>query len=72
MFEPLVQLVRHIAVQEDFDGLFQLAGEFADLQTADVRRRFPVDMARAFEGLVGAYAIEVAAQPAIVRFDFAR
>ena len=72
VFEPLVQFVRHIAVQEDFDGLFQFAGEFADLQTSHMRRRFPVHMARTLEGFVGAYAIEVAAQSAIVRFDFTR
>src|SRR5450759_1892413 len=71
VLEPRVEMVRHVAVEEDVDGLFQLAGEFANLQTAHVGRRLPIDVARTLEGLVGAYAIEVAAQSAIVRFDFA-
>src|ERR1019366_5618125 len=63
VLEPGVEMVRHVAVEEDLDGLFLLAREFANLQTADV--------GGAFEGLVGADAIEVAAQSAIVGFDFA-
>src|ERR1035438_3606187 len=47
-------MVRHVAVEEDLDGLFLLAGEFANLQTADMGGGFPIDVAGAFEGLVGA------------------
>src|ERR1035441_9916249 len=72
VLEPRVEMVRHVAVQEDLDGLFHFAGEFADLQAAHVGRRLPVHVARTLESLVGANAIEVAPQPAIVRFDFAR
>ena len=70
VLEPRVEFVGDVAVEEDLDGLFQLAGEFADLQIADVGGRFPVHMAGTLEGFVGAYAIEVAAESAIVGFDF--
>ena len=71
VFEPRVEFVGDVAVEEDLDGLFEFAGEFADLQIADVGGRFPVHVTGTLEGLVGAYAIEVAAESAIVRFDFA-
>ena len=72
VLEPGVEFVRNVAVQEDLDDLFLLAGELANLQIADVGRGLPIHVARALEGLVRADAIEVAAQPAIVRFDFTR
>ncbi len=71
VLEPGVEMVRHVAVEEDLDGLFLLAREFANLQTADMGGGFPIDVAGAFEGLVGADAVEVAAQSAVVGFDFA-
>ena len=40
-------------------------------KTAHVGGGFPIDVARAFEGFVGADAIEVAAESAVVGFDFA-
>src|ERR1017187_7728089 len=72
VLEPGVESVRHVAVEKDLDSLFHLAGEFANLQTPHMRRRLPIDVAGALHGLVRADAIEVAAQSAIVRFDFAR
>src|SRR3954451_19893091 len=71
MLEPAVELRGDVAVQEDLDGLFLLARELPNLQRAHVRRRFPIDVARAFQRFVWADAIEVAAQPAVVRFDLA-
>src|ERR1022692_4380036 len=53
VLEPRVESARHVAVEEDLDGLFQLAGEFANLQTPHMRGRLPVHVAGTFEGLVG-------------------
>src|SRR5664280_2580105 len=64
VLEPSVQFVRYVAVEKDLDGLLQLAGEFANLQTPHMRRRLPVHVPRTLEGLVGADAIDVAAQSA--------
>src|SRR5580692_5464437 len=72
MFEPGIQLRRRTAVEKEFHRLFLFAREFAHLQAAGMRRGFPIDVARALERLIGADAVEVVAQPAIMCFDFAR
>ena len=69
VLEPGVEFGRDVAVQKHLHGLLLLAREFADLQAAHVRRGFPIDVVRAFERLVGPDAVEVLAQPAVVRFD---
>src|ERR1019366_8489470 len=51
VLEPRVEMVRHVGVEEDLDGLFHLAGEFANLQAAHVGRRLPVHVARTLESL---------------------
>ena len=69
--EPLLAAGGHVAVEEDLDALVLLAGELAYLEVAGVCGGFPVHVAGAFEGLVGADAVEVAAEAAVVGFDLA-
>lgn len=71
VLEPGIEFAGHIAIQENLDGLFQFTGEFANLQIAHVCGGLPIDVAGTLEGFIGADAIEVAAETAIVGFDFA-
>jgi hypothetical protein len=45
VLEPVVEFAGDIAVEKDLYGLFELAGEFADLQIAHVCGGFPIDVA---------------------------
>src|ERR1035437_99317 len=69
--EPGVERERNVTVEEHFDGLFLFAREFADLQGAHVGGGFPIDMAGALQDFVGADAIEVLAQAAVMGLDLA-
>jgi len=71
IFEPGIEFGRDVAIEKDLDGLFLFASELAHLEGSDVGGGFPIDVAGAFQGFVGADAVEIAAQPAVMGFDFA-
>src|SRR5215831_5310531 len=71
MFEPGVKLRRDIAIEEDFDRLLLLARELADLEAGGVGGRLPIHVSCALKCFVGANAIEVEAEPPIMRLHLA-
>lgn len=71
VFKPVVGAGGGIEIEKDFYGLLLLTGELADLEVAGVGGGFPIDVAGAFEGFVGADAVEIATEAAVVGFDFA-
>src|SRR5580700_7847218 len=64
-FEPGFQLDRSIEVEINDHAMILFTRELAHLKTAGVRGRPPIDMARAFKGLIGADAIKIVAAPAL-------
>src|SRR5229473_5856930 len=71
MLEPVFEFRRNVAVEENLDSGFLFARELANLQISRMRRGFPVQVARALEGLIGPDAIKVAAEAHHMRFDLA-
>src|SRR5450755_3201953 len=72
VFEPFLEAGGGIQIEKQLDGLFLVASEFAHLQIARVRGSFPVHVPRALESFVGADAIEVPPQPAVMSLDLSR
>ena len=62
---------RDVEIEKDLEQPLLFARELPHLQVARVRAGLPVHVARAFERLVGAYAVEVAAPAARLRFEIA-
>src|SRR5437763_12110674 len=52
VLEPLLEVRRNIAIQEDLDGAFLLPRELPNLQVACMRRGLPIEMPRALESFV--------------------
>ena len=65
-------VARGIDIQMDHHQLIFVAREFADLQRTGVRGGFPIHVARAFERLIRADAVEIVTLAAAPGFQIAR